>query len=67
MPDPLESIEHEIDEINRDIRKRHESNQKKFNALDSKVGQLNTSVKWIVALILANGGLNVAHFFLGTK
>jgi DNA-binding protein H-NS len=54
---PLELLEDETE-------KRHEENEKRFDKVENKVSEIGATVRIILYLLVANGLLNVLHFFV---
>lgn len=66
-PDRIPGIIKDLEKLTEDTNKRHEENESRFDKLEIKITEIATEVKIIVALIVANGLLNIAHFFFGMK
>ena len=66
-PERIPQLVKDIDDLKRDTNKKHEQNEQRFDKLENTMVKISTEIKIIMALIIANGALNFAHFFLGTK
>lgn len=60
----LLEIEGDITSIEKEVEKRHEENETRFDKVENKITEISTYIKVIVGLLLANGVINLAHFFV---
>lgn len=54
----------EIDALRDDMQRRHEQNERRFDRIESTAATMAGEVKVIIALLVANGGLNLAALFM---
>lgn len=59
----LEEIEEDISNIETEVEGRHEANEGRFDKIENKITEISTYIKVIIALLLANGAINIVHFF----